>query len=53
MPGEEREIVFTLTEKDLSFYRADMTWGIEEGRYDVWVGGDSNASEGDYFYIKE
>ena len=52
-PGEEREILFTLTEKDLSFYRADMTWGIEEGRYDVWVGGDSNASEGDYFYIKE
>ena len=53
LPGQELEIVFTITEKDLSFYRADMTWGIEAGRYDVWVGGDSNASVGDYFYIKD
>ena len=52
-PGEEQIVVFSLTEKDLSFYRADMTWGIETGKYDVWVGGDSNASEGDYFYIKD
>lgn len=42
-PGETRELKFTLTEKDLSFYRRDMTFGTEAGEYEIMVGGDSEA----------
>lgn len=40
-PGEKQKINFTLTEKDLSFYRADLTFGAEPGRFHVFVGGNS------------
>jgi len=40
-PGETRELTFTLTERDLSFYRRDMTFGMEPGEYEVMVGGNS------------
>lgn len=40
-PGESRVVEFTLTEKDLSFYRADLTFGAEPGKFHVFVGGNS------------
>lgn len=40
-PGEKKQITFTLTEKDLSFYRADLTFGPEPGKFHVFVGGNS------------
>lgn len=40
-PGESRELTFTLTEKDLSFYRQDMTFGTEPGEFEIMVGGNS------------
>jgi len=40
-PGETREVKFTLTEHDLSFYRRDMTFGTEPGEYEIMVGGNS------------
>ncbi len=39
--GESREVKFTLTAKDLSFYRSDMSWGTEPGKFSVFVGGNS------------
>ncbi|HTJ51355.1 MAG TPA: beta-glucosidase BglX [Cyclobacteriaceae bacterium] len=39
--GESKKIIFTLSANDLSFYRADMTWGTERGQFDVFVGGSS------------
>jgi beta-glucosidase len=39
--GESKKITFTLSANDLSFYRADMTWGTEPGQFDVFVGGSS------------
>jgi beta-glucosidase len=42
-PGESREVKFTLTERDLSFYRQNMTFGTEPGEYEVMVGGSSDA----------
>jgi beta-glucosidase len=39
--GETRTILFTITEKDLCFYRGDMSWGSEPGMFEVFVGGDS------------
>jgi beta-glucosidase len=40
-PGETRELKFILTEKDLSFFRRDMTFGTEPGEYEIMVGGNS------------
>lgn len=42
-PGESRTVRFVLSPEDLSFCRADMTWGQEPGKYNVWAGGDSDA----------
>ncbi|MBX2889399.1 MAG: glycoside hydrolase family 3 C-terminal domain-containing protein [Saprospiraceae bacterium] len=39
--GESREVKFTLTEQDFSFYRRDMTFGAEPGEFDIMVGGNS------------
>ena len=40
-PGESKEIEFLITSKDLSFYRADMTFGTEPGEFEVFAGGNS------------
>lgn len=40
-PGETQTVNFTLSEKDLSFYRADLTFGAEPGRFQVFIGGNS------------
>ncbi len=40
-PGESREVRFKLTSDDLSYYRKDMTFGIEPGKYRVFLGGNS------------
>jgi beta-glucosidase len=45
-PGESREVKFVLTERDLSFYRKDMTFGTEQGEYEVMVGGSSDSVKG-------
>ena len=41
--GESRRLTFVLTPRELSFWRADMTFGQEAGDYRVWAGGDSDA----------
>ena len=40
-PGESKELTFTLSQRDLSFYRRDMTFGTEPGEYEIMVGGNS------------
>lgn len=42
-PGESREVKFTLSPQDMSFYRQDMSFGTEPGEYEVMVGGSSDA----------
>ena len=37
-PGESREVTFTLTPDQLSYYNKDTGWGVEAGRFDVMVG---------------
>lgn len=39
--GETKTVTFTLGEKELSFYRADMSWGTEPGKFEVFIGGNS------------
>ncbi|HEY9046331.1 MAG TPA: beta-glucosidase BglX [Ohtaekwangia sp.] len=40
-PGESKDVTFTLTQQDLSFYRKDMSFGVEPGKFEVYIGGNS------------
>ncbi|WP_236632096.1 beta-glucosidase BglX [Endozoicomonas montiporae] len=40
--GESKDVTFTLTAEDLSFYRGDMTWGPEASDFHVFVGTSSD-----------
>lgn len=50
--GTSKKIVFKLTNHDLSFYRKDMTFGSEPGRYEVFVGGNSDTQYKTGFVLK-
>lgn len=50
--GETKEITFTLDKEDLSFYRADMSWGTEPGEFVVYVGGNSRDTKSAEFVLK-
>ncbi len=41
MPGESKQVTFTLTAKDLEFYTAAGKWEAEPGAFKVFVGGNS------------
>ena len=51
-PGESKDVTFTLTEKELSFYRLDMTYGTEPGVFNVFVGGNSRDVKRGEFVLK-
>lgn len=40
--GETKKIEFTLTEKDLRFYNSDLKYASEPGKFDVFVGTNSD-----------
>lgn len=42
-PGEEREVVFELTEGDLAFWNARMEFAAEPGDFELYVGTDADA----------
>ena len=42
-PGESKQVTFRLTRKDLVFYKKDMSFGAEPGRFDVYVGGNPDS----------
>lgn len=42
-PGESRLVSFTITEPMLRFWRMDMTYGSEPGRFEVYIGPDSTT----------
>ena len=43
-PGEQKNVSFTLTAKELEFYGADGRWKAEPGEFKIWVG--PNSAEG-------
>jgi beta-glucosidase len=49
--GEHREITFEIGEKELTFLRADMTWGTEPGKFDVFVGPNSRELQSARFEL--
>ena len=52
-PGESREVSFDITEEMLRFYRLDMIYGSEPGRFRIFIGGDSNTENGAEFILQE
>jgi beta-glucosidase len=40
-PGEARTITFPLSDRDLAFHRADMSYGAEPGDFRLWIGPSS------------
>lgn len=42
-PGESRKVSFEIIEPMLRFWRIDMTYGSEPGKFEVYIGGDSTT----------
>jgi beta-glucosidase len=49
--GESRTVTFYVTEKMLSFYRHDKTWGSEPGSFTVFVGTNSRDTKNADFVL--
>lgn len=49
--GESRRVSFELGPEELGFYGRDMTFEVEPGEFDVWVGSDSTADLGASFRL--
>ena len=41
LPGEEKEVVFTVAPSQMAFLDEDMKWKIEKGEFEVQVGSSS------------
>jgi beta-glucosidase len=50
-PGKTAHVEFTLGFDDLCYYNLDMVRVIEPTEYQVWVGGNSNATDGAKFEV--
>ncbi|ELR70569.1 Beta-glucosidase [Fulvivirga imtechensis AK7] len=50
--GETVKVDFTLSSDDLSFYRHDMTYGIEPGDFQIFIGSDSKNVKEQHFVLK-
>lgn len=50
--GESKDVTFKLTNKDLSFYRKDMTFGSEPGKFEIFIGGNSRDVKRAEFLLK-
>ena len=44
-PGESRTVTFTVNEDMLKFWRADMNYGSEPGKFHLFIGPDSSVSD--------
>lgn len=51
--GESRTISFKISTADLAFYRKDMTWGTENGAFEVFIGANAETTNSASFSLKE
>jgi len=51
-PGESKTIIFELTDKELGFYNNRGEWMVEDGSYEVYIGGNSATSNKTEFELK-
>ncbi|WP_199792363.1 beta-glucosidase BglX [Allosphingosinicella vermicomposti] len=52
-PGEAKTLSFKLSDKDLAFHRADMSYGAEAGDFKLYVGTSSDATNQAAFTLAE
>ena len=50
-PGESREVSFEITEPMLRFWRIDMTYGSELGKFEAYIGADSTTENKAVFLL--
>ena len=50
--GESQTVTFSIGEKELTFLRRDMTWGMEPGYFDLFIGTDSRDVQSSSFSIR-
>ena len=50
--GETKHCRFELPVKELAFWNVDMNYVVEPGKFQLWVGGDSDAGEPLSFVVK-
>jgi beta-glucosidase len=50
--GEKKTVTFNIDNETLSFYRKDMTWGSEPGKFTVYIGSDAETMNGKDFDLK-
>jgi beta-glucosidase len=51
-PGASQNVTFKLTVHDLSFYRRDMSFGTEPGKFEVFVGTNVRDAQGTTFALR-
>ncbi len=51
-PGEEKVVRFTINEQDLRFYNDKLKWASEPGRFNVFIGLDSQDVKKTSFLLK-
>jgi beta-glucosidase len=51
-PGETRNVIFNIKADDLSFFRRDMSYGVEPGKFQVFIGGNSRDVKQVEFILK-
>jgi beta-glucosidase len=51
-PGEAKTVTFKLTINDLSFFKRDMTFGTEPGKFQVFIGGNSRDTKQAEFTLR-
>lgn len=52
MPGESREVTFSIDEELLKFYNADLEWGSEPGKFNIFIGPNSRDIQTLSFELK-
>ena len=50
-PGESRTVNFTITPEDLTFYNAQMQQVVEPGKFEVFIGVDSQRVKAESFTL--
>jgi beta-glucosidase len=50
--GETRTLMFKIMPSDLSFYRKDMTFGLEAGQFEVFIGANAETTNMAAFSVK-
>ena len=53
LPGEEKKVVFTITEQELRFLTEDGTYASEAGEFEIFIGKDSLTGDKASFVLKK